>query len=69
MLLLHYHVPILPLDASRKYELRDHGGGIWYFGIYNNWITPDTYAKLMTVLNILMWPLVLTFWARRLLRP
>jgi uncharacterized protein YjbI with pentapeptide repeats len=81
LLLVRHHIPIPALNQSQKCELR-HSQGLEYdlaFSFFlphpeaSRWsfrlpVSADHWADLMTALNFTMWPLVLAFALRRLLR-
>jgi hypothetical protein len=67
LFLIRYHIPILPLEFPKTWELRDAPGTKW-FNFRIPYLDPDGFSKLMTVLNLIMWPLLAAFVGRRLLR-
>lgn len=66
-MLVHYHVPVAPILIRTDWEARSEGC-LAYLGKSSCILAPEDFANIMQLLNLIFWPLLLTFWIRKLLR-
>jgi hypothetical protein len=80
-MMLRYHVPVAPLAIRSDWDARDdpclsYGGTSGCESLDQedgplfkiHFLAPEDFTNLMQLLNWIFWPLLLTFWIRRLLR-